>query len=227
MLYSYDGVAHFYDAVLTQFMGKESDSESNLDDFDARYYASSLGRFMSPDWSPVPSPVPHGEFSNPQSLNLYGYVKNNPTTFQDLDGHCCDFGDVIDFVKGLSNADVSDNALGAGRQQQSSDAGKLGAAVGDTIAAAQVGLEAVLGAGGEVSGFTLDLTGIGAAFGIPVNVASGLVIAHGGATAIEVASNLAKDGASAIQGAMESRSSGPKASDAPGVTAGGQATNHS
>jgi RHS repeat-associated protein len=31
------------------FEGKERDSESGLDNFGARYYASSLGRFMSPD----------------------------------------------------------------------------------------------------------------------------------------------------------------------------------
>ena len=32
-----------------KFTGKERDAESGLDDFDARHYASSLGRFMQPD----------------------------------------------------------------------------------------------------------------------------------------------------------------------------------
>jgi len=30
-----------------KFTGKERDAESGLDDFDARYYASTLGRFMA------------------------------------------------------------------------------------------------------------------------------------------------------------------------------------
>jgi RHS repeat-associated protein len=41
-----------------QFTGKERDSESGNDYFEARYYASSMGRFMSPDWSAKEEPVP-------------------------------------------------------------------------------------------------------------------------------------------------------------------------
>jgi RHS repeat-associated protein len=33
------------------FSGKERDAESGLDYFGARYYASGMGRWMSPDWS--------------------------------------------------------------------------------------------------------------------------------------------------------------------------------
>ena len=40
------------------FTGKERDGETGLDYFGARYYASSMGRFMSPDWS-CPSPKFH------------------------------------------------------------------------------------------------------------------------------------------------------------------------
>src|SRR5436853_2979029 len=43
-----------FDAVRTQLTGKERDSESGLDNFGARYDSSSLGRFMSPDWSAAP-----------------------------------------------------------------------------------------------------------------------------------------------------------------------------
>jgi RHS repeat-associated protein len=44
----YDGAAQH--ALLThKFTGKERDSESGLDDFDVRYYSSSLGTFMRPD----------------------------------------------------------------------------------------------------------------------------------------------------------------------------------
>jgi RHS repeat-associated protein len=70
-----------------KFTGKERDSESGLDYFGARHYTSALGRFMVPDWAAAPIDVPYANFGNPQSLNLYSYVKNNPTTMGDPDGH--------------------------------------------------------------------------------------------------------------------------------------------
>ena len=70
-----------------KFTGKERDSESGLDEFGARYYGSSLGRFMQPDWAAAPTAVPYAHYGNPQSLNLYAYVENNPTTTGDPDGH--------------------------------------------------------------------------------------------------------------------------------------------
>jgi RHS repeat-associated protein len=70
-----------------KFTGKERDNESGLDMFGARYYGSSLGRFMTPDWAAKPTSVPYANFGNPQSLNLYSYVENNPTTMGDPDGH--------------------------------------------------------------------------------------------------------------------------------------------
>lgn len=71
-----------------KFTGKERDSESGLDMFGARYYGSSLGRFMTPDWAAKPTAVPYAYFGDPQSLNLYGYVGNNPLKRADPDGHC-------------------------------------------------------------------------------------------------------------------------------------------
>ena len=68
--------------------GKERDTESGNDYFGARYYASSMGRFMSPDWSAKASPVPYATFGDPQSLNLYSYMRNNPLGGVDADGHC-------------------------------------------------------------------------------------------------------------------------------------------
>jgi RHS repeat-associated protein len=72
------------------FTGKQHDPESGLDNFGARYYGSSnaLGRFMSPDWSAKAEPVPYAKLDNPQSLNLYAYVLNNPLRNVDRDGHC-------------------------------------------------------------------------------------------------------------------------------------------
>jgi RHS repeat-associated protein len=69
------------------FTGKERDTESGNDYFEARYYSSAMGRFMSPDWSAKTEPVPYAKLDNPQSLNLYAYVYNNPLTGIDADGH--------------------------------------------------------------------------------------------------------------------------------------------
>jgi RHS repeat-associated protein len=69
------------------FTGKERDSESGNDYFEARYYASLMGRWMSPDWSAKVEPIPYSKLDNPQTLNLYAYVGNNPMTRFDVDGH--------------------------------------------------------------------------------------------------------------------------------------------
>ena len=86
----YDATRYTHDAsplCAYKFTGKERDIESGLDEFGARYYGSSLGRFMTPDWAAKPVTVPYANFGNPQSLNLYSYVENNPTTTGDPDGH--------------------------------------------------------------------------------------------------------------------------------------------
>jgi len=73
------------------FTGKERDgtpmTESGNDYFEARYYNSSVGRFLSPDWSAKVEPVPYSKLGDPQSLNLYAYVQNNPLGGVDPDGH--------------------------------------------------------------------------------------------------------------------------------------------
>ena len=70
-----------------KFESKERDTETGNDDFGARYYTSRLGRWLSADWSAVPAPVPYANLTNPQTLNLYAIVSDNPETFADLDGH--------------------------------------------------------------------------------------------------------------------------------------------
>jgi RHS repeat-associated protein len=64
-----------------KFTGKERDAESGLDYFGARYYGSTLGRFMIPD------PGNTGADERvPQSWNGYSYVGNNPLNALDPDG---------------------------------------------------------------------------------------------------------------------------------------------
>lgn len=69
------------------FTSKERDAETGLDYFGARYFSSAQGRFTTPDWSERPQPVPYANLTNPQSLNLYQYVNNNPLSLKDDDGH--------------------------------------------------------------------------------------------------------------------------------------------
>jgi hypothetical protein len=46
---------------------------------------------MTPDWDEDPYPVPYADFQNPQTLNLYGDVQNNPLSRRDETGHVtCD-----------------------------------------------------------------------------------------------------------------------------------------
>jgi RHS repeat-associated protein len=62
-----------------KFTGKERDTESGLDNFGARYFGSTLGRFMSAD------PL-GGHMEDPQTLNRYTYVRNNPLNLTDPTG---------------------------------------------------------------------------------------------------------------------------------------------
>ncbi len=86
--------------------GKERDTETGgsatqgLDYFGARYFSSAQGRFTSPDEfkggivDPVSgkdietnAALPYADITDPQTLNKYAYVRNNPLRFVDPDGH--------------------------------------------------------------------------------------------------------------------------------------------
>jgi RHS repeat-associated protein len=64
-----------------KFTGKERDSESGLDYFGARYYTSTLGKFVTPD--PL---MARAHVSNPQTWNRYSYTLNKPLRFVAPDG---------------------------------------------------------------------------------------------------------------------------------------------
>ena len=96
--YPYGGAIRDHCPTVAQhykFTGKERDSESGLDYFGARFDASSMGRFMTPD----PLPWPHWQngskaerrrfvefLANPQNFNMYSYVRNNPLNSIDPNG---------------------------------------------------------------------------------------------------------------------------------------------
>jgi RHS repeat-associated protein len=63
------------------FTSYERDSESGNDYAMARYYASRLGRFLSIDFL-------SGSIGDPQSLNRYAYVENDPVDNTDPSGQC-------------------------------------------------------------------------------------------------------------------------------------------
>ncbi len=67
--------------VRSRSTGKERDAESGNDYFGARYYASSIGRFLSPDPT-----LRSGHPADPQTWNRYVYGGNNPLKFIDPDG---------------------------------------------------------------------------------------------------------------------------------------------
>jgi len=75
----------FGDPVGTQgvsplhFSGDERDSESALDHTWFRQYSSAQGRWLTPD----PLGLASFDLSNPQSLNLYAYVLDNPVNLMD------------------------------------------------------------------------------------------------------------------------------------------------
>lgn len=89
--------------------GKERDAETGLDYFGARYFSGAQGRFTSPD-----VPLADQWEKDPQSWNLYSYVRNNPLRFTDPTGRACVVGpngDYDDDSGGQSCADVAkDNA---------------------------------------------------------------------------------------------------------------------
>jgi RHS repeat-associated protein len=76
-----------FSACASRSTGKERDTESGNDYFEARYYSSAMGRFMSPDWDESPVTIPYANLSNPQTLNLYAYLSNNPLNRTDPTGH--------------------------------------------------------------------------------------------------------------------------------------------
>jgi RHS repeat-associated protein len=146
-----------------KFNGKERDAESCsagacLDNFGARFDASSLGRWMTPDWAVKPTAVPYAHYGNPQSLNLYSYVQNNPTTLGDPDGHLSG-SEVADYLDSKIDAVVNYGINAAVANESSYDAAE------DTF---------VFGATGDVAKSFTNLLRLGSDAGnLPSHAGSG------------------------------------------------------
>jgi RHS repeat-associated protein len=159
LMYDYsERFVHLYAFGPSVFTGKERDAESGLDNFGARYDASSLGRFMTPDSGVDQHP------EEPQSWNLYAYARNNPLLFVDPSGEyvcgtsmtqqqCGDFQNGLDAAQQAANA--AKDKYGANSDQykdaqRAIDAyGKAGVDSGVTI---QVGDTGKYGATTTVAG---------------------------------------------------------------------------
>ena len=103
-----------------KFTGKERDAETGLDWFESRYYQSAQGRFTSPDEFKggfldaytgnaafQAGPLPYADIGDPQTLNKYAYVRNNPLRFTDPDGHCIEdlcIGEAVALTAGTAAA---------------------------------------------------------------------------------------------------------------------------
>jgi hypothetical protein len=74
-----------------------------LDYFGARYFLGAQGRFTSPD-----APFADQQAEDPQSWNLYSYVRNNPSIFTDPTGNDCVYvnsaGEGIDSINNQNTA---------------------------------------------------------------------------------------------------------------------------
>jgi hypothetical protein len=57
---------------------------------------------MTPDWAEKPTNVPYATFGDPQTLNLYAYVENEPINRVDADGHI-EWAPHLDFSNGPIN----------------------------------------------------------------------------------------------------------------------------
>jgi RHS repeat-associated protein len=71
-----------------RFTGKERDAETGLDYFGERYFISAQGRWTNPD-----RPLMDQHAIDPQSWNLYTYVRNNPLRYIDPTGLCAQGAD--------------------------------------------------------------------------------------------------------------------------------------
>jgi RHS repeat-associated protein len=79
-------------SISNRYTGQVFDDDTGLYYYNARYYDPELGRFIQAD-TIVPSAA------NPQSLNRYSYVYNNPLNHIDPTGHVGSSGLLGNLIK--------------------------------------------------------------------------------------------------------------------------------
>jgi RHS repeat-associated protein len=90
------------------YTGQRLDTSTGLMYYRARYYASSLGRFISAD-----TIVPGA--GNPQAFNRFAYGLNNPVKYNDPTGHCANSDpnkawceNIVDYIHNLYGVFLKD-----------------------------------------------------------------------------------------------------------------------
>ena len=141
------------------FAGQYLDVATGLYDMRARDYDPTSGRFTAADPVNVPAGMPY--------VAGYSYSFNNPLMFSDVTGNWPSWNDWHNAMADAVNT-VGSIANAAIRNPLADVAFVAGAAL------------MFMGAGEEVGGIVLDLTGVGAVVGVPLNVVGAFTIAVGG-----------------------------------------------
>jgi RHS repeat-associated protein len=82
---------------LSTYTGHMYDDKTSLVYMNARWYNPNIGKFMTKD-------TYRGDLLNPQSLNQYAYVLNNPVNYIDPTGHLAEYSS--DQILGMLRPDV-------------------------------------------------------------------------------------------------------------------------
>lgn len=158
--------------------GKERDAETGLDWMKTRYFSGAQGRFTSPD-----KPFADQMAEDPQSWNLYSYVRNNPLKLVDEDGESATLAGAIGGgIVGAGIAAWRGESVWKGAVSGAA-AGALAGSVIDTFGASAVAI-AASGAVGGGAGYLLDTGlngGTATGTGLATATAVGTVGALGGA----------------------------------------------
>jgi RHS repeat-associated protein len=190
------------------FTGHERDSETGLDYMMARYYSSSLGRFMAVDPA-----ADSATAENPQTWNRYAYANNNPIILVDNDGESATVAGAL-----IGGAVAGGMALAQGKSWREVGSAAAGGAVAGAIigsvidtGGASLGAIAAAGALGGASG-VLTTNMLNGQMSTPGEVASGAIA---GTTAVlaGVAVGAAVEGA--IAGSVPGAAAEPAKVDGP------------
>jgi RHS repeat-associated protein len=142
--------------VRSRCTGKERDAESGNDYFGARYYASSMGRWMSPDDS-----LDGAIMELPQTWNKYSYEYNRPLYGTDPDGRCppcigAIIGGVVeggfDLGKQLYNNGGNVSQVSWGEVGANAAGGAVAGAIAGATGGASLIIDAAAGATGNIVG---------------------------------------------------------------------------
>jgi RHS repeat-associated protein len=102
------------------FTGQRQIAELGMYHYGARFYSPKLGRFLSAD-TIVPG------YDNPQNLNRYSYVINNPLRYTDPTGHMYSAGEVGGgFTSYVYTGPTNDNDNNNNNDDEENDSGSGG-----------------------------------------------------------------------------------------------------